>query len=280
MNENLTIPEIPPQAQPPPPKKPFGKKLYIIIGLIAVVAVASAFILINFMPKGLGATVSLGVNYNVGEKMTYQVLITMSMMGQTVTKNGTISIEVLSFDGENYTIQEKVRVDSQDFSFTVKMNKTGHIFDFTGPGDSAGLPQEFQQIYSSLSSLPGFGSYYPRLTARVGEGWQIPIDTQILGLNLSGTINYGISGVTDITVTAGTYKVFRIDISAINIHGIYQSSGVTVHLFATMNAYAYVENATSTPIEFNIQESVTASAMGQTVSMSMTILVRLKEHIR
>jgi len=276
MSEIPTSSGIPPEvpSAPPPQRKLFGKKLYLIIGLIAVITVVSALTIMYFLPRGLGAKISLGMNYSVGEKMTYDVTITISAMGQTITQQGTIKNEILSFDGVNYTIRQTVRVESQEFSYTFRMNKTGHILDFSS------LPPELQQTYSSIMGIPGFGSYFPRNEARVGEGWQIPINIHEGQYSLNGTMYYGVSGVANITVPAGTYEVFKIDIVAANVIGTYQSSGTTVNMALSLSAYGYLENATCRPIEFNIQVAATASTTGQTVSMSIAIQIRLREHVR
>jgi len=275
MSEVPTTSGIPPETvPPPPPKKLLGKKLFLVIGLIAIVAVASVFALMYLMPKGLGAPVSLGMNYSEGEIMTYDADITISAMGRTVTQSGTIKLEILDFDGVNYTIRETVSSDSQQVSFTIKMNKTGHIIDFSN------LPPEVQQTFSSFVGTPGFGGYFPRTMARVGESWQIPLDIHAGGFSMEGTGSYGISGITSITIPAGTYTVFRMDITAANIHGTYSSEGTTVSMVASMSAYVYMENATCVPVEISVQESATVSYSGQTVGMSMTILIRLKEHTK
>jgi len=200
MSEVPTTSGIPPEVVPPsPPKRLLGKKLFLAIGLIAVVVVASVFALMYLMPKGLGAPVALGMNYSAGEKMTYDIDITISAGWQTFSQSATIILEVLSFDGVNYTIRETVQFDSQQVSFTVKMNRTGHIIDF------ANLPSEVQQIFSSFVGTPGFGGYFPRTMARVGESWQIPLDLHVGQYSIEGTANYGISGITSITVPAGAY---------------------------------------------------------------------------
>ncbi len=276
MSEIPTASEIPPEALAPSsrPKKLLGRKLVLAIGLIAVMAVASAFTLVYLMPKGEAATVSLCLKYDVGEKMTYDIIITTSAMGQTFTQQGTISMEILSFDGVNYTIRQTMRLDSQEISYTLRMNKTGHIIDFPG------LPPELQQTYSSLVGMPGFGTYFPKEKAKVGESWQIPFNIQKGEFSLQGTVNFGISGVTNITVPAGTYTVFKMDITTNNIHGTYEPAGMTISLALSMNGYGYLENATCHPIEFHIQESATTTSMGQTLSMSMTMQMQLKQHTK
>lgn len=268
-SEPLSVP-----SEVPHPPKLFRKRSYFVIGLIAVAAVASTFTLVYLLPRGEAATVPLGLNYSVGEKMTYEITFTASAMGQTESQTGTLSMEVLDFDGLNYTIRETVLFQSQEFSYTIKMNKTGHIIDL------GSLSPEFEQIYSSFVSMPGYGSYFPKEEAKVGEGWQIPIDIHADGFSLEGTVNFGISGITSITVPAGTYHVFKMDITAPNIQGAYEYSGVTVNLVASMNGYGYLENGTCRPIEFNIQESVTGISMGKTISMSMTMRMQLIEHVK
>jgi len=273
-------PSVPPEVPPtPPPPKPklFGKKLYLVIGLVAVVAVASAFTFIYLLPRGEAAIIHLGLNYSVGEKMTYEVAITMSGMGQSISQTGTISMEVLSFDGVNYTIRQKLVFQSQEFSYTVKMNKTGHIIDYSE------FPPEFQQTFSSFIGMPGYGSYFQKEVVKVGESWQIPLNIQTEGFSLEGMVNYRLSEVRNITVPAGTYNAFRMDITANNIQGTYfgaADSGGAVNLVLNVNGYGYLEIGTSCSVEFNIQESVTSPYMGQTVSMNITMRVLLTEHTK
>jgi len=158
-------PAVPPEAPPPPqpPQKISRKALYSAIGLIAIIAVASVIALMYLMPTGEAATIPLGMNYSEGESMTYNLTMTMTVSAlgasYTQTATATIQMEVLSFDGTNYTIRYTMEMYSptySHFSYTVTMNKTGHILNYTD------LPSEFQETYSLLAGMPGYGTYFPR----------------------------------------------------------------------------------------------------------------------
>jgi len=270
-------PPAPPSEMPPPPPKRFGKKLYLAIGLIAVIAVVSAVTFTFLLPStGLGAPVPLGLNYTPGEEMTYSMTITMSSMGYTQTATGTTTMEILSFDGENYTIRQTVHMltpVSSEASYNLTIDKMGHIINYTG------LPSSTQSLTSL--GMPGFGSYFQSNQTKVGENLQTPINMNISGIIIDGTVNYRVSEIKNMTVPGcGIYQVFKMETSANNIHATGQSSGVAVNMNMNMNGYSYMEYGTCRLIEFSIQESMTGTSAGTTMSMSMTMQMHLTEHIR
>ena len=202
VNEIPTPSEIPSSTEvpPPPPPKKLGKKVYLIIGLIAVAAVVSTFLLIFFLssgsspgsPGGTGSAIPLSLNYSPGEKMTYEMRFSMNYMGYTQNVTGIACMEILGFDGENYTIKETVQIQSpypSENSYTIKMDKMGRIIDFSG------LPPELQQMFSSFASIPGFGSYFPKEQAKVGDSWQIPMNIATSGFSIDGIVNYTLSEI-------------------------------------------------------------------------------------
>jgi hypothetical protein len=277
VNEIPTPSETPSTTSeaPAPIPKRFGRRLYFIIGLIAVVAVASAFVFGYLLPKGEATTLSVGLNYSKGERMTYESKGTVSALGQTVPQEGAIDMEVLDFDGENYTISYTVQSGTQEFSYSTKVNKTGYILEYSG------LPPEYQQMYSSMVGMPGFGSYFQKEEVKVGESFQIPIYLHTENFLFIGIANYRISEIKSITVPAGTYDVFRMDTTAF-LFGDYNYSGATVDLVGSMSAYGYVERGTSLPVEYNVnmQMSVSMPSLGQTMNMGMTMQLQLTEHTK
>lgn len=274
-------PSVPPEALPTPsPQKVSKKMLYSVIGLIVIVAVASIVALIYFMPTGEAIMIPLGVNYSVGEEMKYNLTMSMTMsmpgMSQTVTATANITMEILSFDGTNYTIRCTAEMYTPAYSsvlYTVRINKTGHILEF------AGLPGEAQQIYQSFVCMPGFGSYFARDQMKVGESYQIPLNISVSGVSILGNVNYRISEAANKTFPyVGLCNVFRMDIGANNVQGTATSGGTTINMVLNLNGYTYMEYETCIPIEVSIQETVTASSMGQTMSMNMNMQMRLVEH--
>jgi hypothetical protein len=274
----LAEPSVPasggePVTVPSQPRR-FGRKLYALLGVVAVVAVVSVVVFMFFLPRGLGETIPYGFNFAVGEQMTYDMSITISGAGQPVSETGTIGMHVLSFDGENYTINETMRVVvqgiSQDVSYTVKMNKTGYITDISG------LPAQTQQVYSMFMGMPGFGGFFNKTEARVGETWEVPLNVGNSSFSMAGTINYKFGDIQNITVPAGTYKTFKMEMSTNDAH---VSSG-SVSMSVNMNGQIHLEYGTCRLVDMNLQESMSSSGMGQTTTASVSMQMSLIQDTR
>ena len=257
-----------PVMAPGQPRR-FGKKLYVLFGVVAVVVVVCAVAFLFFIPRGLGETIPYGLNYTAGEQMTYDIAINMSSGGQTVSETGTLSIHILSFDGENYTVNETMVVVvqgiSQETSFTMKMSKTGYITDFSG------LPAEAQQTYSMFMGMPGFGGFMNKTQARVGEIWRIPLSMGNSTFGMGGTVSYRFGDIENITVPAGTYKTFKMEIST---EDAYVSSGFT-SVGVNMNGQIRLEYGTCRLVDMNMEETMSGSGTGQTSSATVTIQTTL-----
>jgi len=270
----------PPESQPvssasiQPPRRLGGRRFYFLLGLIAVVALVSAFTLAYLLPKGEAASVAVGLDYSVGEKMTYEYSMSVKAMGQTVTQTGTMMMEVIDFDGENYTLRETTNVQGMEYSFTVKMNKTGYILEYED------LPAQFEQTYGSLTGMPGFGLYFQKDQMKVGDNFQIPIQVQTDQFSFTGLAFYRIGEVKDITVPAGTYNAFRLETSALLIGDFGSLGTTTMTVQGGMSGYGYLEAGTCRQIEYHVSMQITVSAMSTSVSMSMTMSLQLTEDIR
>jgi len=110
-----------------PPKKRFGKKIYITIGVVVIVAILVTAVLL--VPPATANTIPLGINYTVGEKLVYDVTttdqigssytnLTGEIQGQ-LSANSTISIFVVSLDQETYTL-----------NYTATSTILGYTFSF------------------------------------------------------------------------------------------------------------------------------------------------------
>jgi hypothetical protein len=252
----------------------FRRKLYALLGVVAVLVVVSVVVFMFFLPRGLGETIPYGFNFAVGEQMTYDMSITISGAGQPVSETGTVGMHVLGFDGENYTINETMRVVvqgiSQDVSYTVKMNKTGYITDISG------LPAQTQQMYSMFMGMPGFGGFFNKTEARVGGTWQVPLNVGNSSFSMAGTINYRFGDIQNITVPAGTYKTFKMEMSTNDAH---VSSG-SVSMSVNMNGQIHLEYGTCRLVDMNVQESMSSSGVGQTTTASVSMQMSLIQDAR
>lgn len=278
LDETPTPPEAPPEAMKPR----FGRKLYLVIGLaaIAIIATASVIVFTQFLPSARGENVSFEFDYSVGEKMTYEMNMTMEIMDTEVSMESTMEMEVISFDGENYTIRQTTTSELQvEYSYTVKMNKTGYIVEYIE------LPPELNETFTSFLEefsflgAPGFGSYFPKAEAKVGESWEIPFDMELESMNFNGRINFELSEITNVTVPAGTYEAVKIDIKPSVIQISYPIEGMGYQSTLNVDGYIYVRKDVCHLFKFRIHESVTMTVNDQTVSMEMTMQMQLIEHI-
>jgi len=98
----------------------------------------------------------------------------------------------------------------------------------------------------------------------VNDTWQVPVNSNNSLIGYNGVFTYKFGSVKKITVPAGTYKVFKIDVSSSNL-----TSSVTENLVFTFDVQAYLEYGTCCMIDANIQSSL-GIAGGQTVENSTT----------
>ncbi len=286
MNLNrASSPENPPAADqtpvPPVPSRRSRKKIFAIVGTISVVAVALALVLMFLIPPSVEETIPLTYNYTPGEEMTYNVTVTgTSSTGQNISTPVTesLSINVISFDGENYTINETMTISMPSgapisYSFTMKMNKTGYSTNLNSTG---GLQSAFSM----------FGSFWPfgqETEAKVGETIQVPLNETSPYYSLNGTVTLKFGEIQNITVPAGEYRVFKIDISSGNISMVVNSpvsGNVSISEIFSFNGQTYLEYGTCRLVESELQETmaIQTATMNSTQNMSMQMM--LVHHIK
>jgi hypothetical protein len=290
---------IEPSASQPARRRWFGKKTYAIIAVVAVIVIAAAF----FIPPSTVATIPLNVDYVVGEKMVYDTSFTMGIDGlgsslfgsgssslglNSSTIDGQQTLEVIGFDGENYLINHTTTMTvlgkPVSISLTEKMNKTGYSTYLFNIGDSqTELP----------SSSPTGNSYLAQLMskpeAKVGETISIPYPNDNSLVQTTGDLKITFNGVEDLTVPAGTYRAFRIDMRCDDLKMTYnlpqndESSLFSLNnLSMTMNldSKIYLEYGTMRQIKSTLDMTMSydSSILNMTASMSMDMT--LQQHIK
>ena len=279
-----------------PTKRKFGKKLYIAIAIAAIVVITVAF----FIPQGR-ATIPLNVDYKVGEKMVYDSTMTMSFnLDSTLSLpldtpsstniNGQQTIEVMDFDGENYLLNHTITMTLLDkptsFSVTEKMNKTGYSTYFL---DLGSLQQEIPS--TGLASNSFLAQLINRPEVNVGDTINVPFpSSNSQYLQTTGNLTMKFGGVEDLTVPAGTYKVFRIEIASnnlkITLNPSVADSSITIPTSLSMsmnldlNYQVYLEYGTMRQIKSTMQETGTyqSSILNMTAQMGMDMT--LNQHIK
>jgi hypothetical protein len=236
------VPLSPDQPTTQTSKRKFGKKLYAAIAGIIAIAVIIAALLI---PQG-AATIPLEVNYTVGEKMVYNTTETMSqkIYNTTMTTlptlndltiNMTSTVEVVDFNGEYYTLNHTM---TTMFSTSLKPISMSILENVSKTGYSTYiLPGEAPQAPSNISSSPYLIELLNRPEVKVGDTWTVPLNIGNSSIGMTGDATMMFGGFEDLTVPAGTYKVFRVDMTSNNLAMHFSPSGsnskfLTLHVLS------------------------------------------------
>lgn len=255
-----------PPIEPIEPVRKSRKKLYVLIGAVAVAAVLIAVVLgsIPPVPQGLGEKIPYSLSFTVGENLTYSLSATVNENGQQVTETGNMNMSVVGFDGENYTINEPTHLEAEgiplDTSVTLIMNKAGQLV-----GTSNG-PSQLQNAYSILqgSTMTPI-MFFNTSEIQVGQTYQFPISFSNSTMNISGTVNIKVADIENVTVPAGTFKTFKLELSTNNFQVTSQGNSATVSVTAQIR----MDYTTCHVIDFSLQE--TGNSEGSSISLTMNM---------
>jgi hypothetical protein len=133
--------------------------------------------------------------------------------------------------------------------------------------------------------MPGNGFYFPVEEAKVGDRWEIPLNMQNEQFNLTGTINNQITGTRKIIVPAGTYEVFKLEFTSTDFTLSFSpppelNMSEPMVMETSMRGYEYFEKGTCRVVEASFEQTVSMSLMGQSISVTITIDMTLKEHVK
>lgn len=180
------------------------KKLIAIVLCIIIVVAVSLIVFTRSPPSDEETSYSLRLNYNIGEKLIYRINATSitSMVNEYESVEFIYEMEVLDFDGENYTIQQTVSLEEEpEYSpiGIVKINQTGYVVEFVDYSIDY-----FGSVLTSLI-LPTFG-VYSQEKVELGESWEGVFDIEKLitveesRIDFWETTNYTLSEVTGETL--------------------------------------------------------------------------------
>lgn len=287
-NKEMSVPSEAPSADKPTIHssgiKKFGKKLYVIAAIIVIAVIATAILI----PQGLGNSIPLSLNYQVGEKMIYNTTETASQTGETTspTVNSNSSIEVVDFDGETYTLNHTITVmldNPISVSISEKVNKTGYANYF--------LPGETENLFGNTSSNPILSTLLSKPEAKVGDTWQIPLNTGNSTIGTTGNLTLTFIAIQDITVPAGTYKVFRLDVACDNLVSYAQipenasvpgspAAITTSSIDVNFRGHIYLEYGTCRQIKSDIQMAMAVKSTVLNSNISYSSQMTLVQHIK
>ncbi len=200
----------------------FRKRFYVpLAAVIVIVAIVGALMI----PQG-AASIPLTVSYNVGEKMVYNTKDSIgysfanSSLSNFGLNNSTMvgqeTMDVLSFDGQFYTINNTVSMTVMNRPLSVsmleKMNNTGYsAFIYT-------LGNTTEDIPNGLFDKTQFTQLLNQPVVKVGDSVTIPVSSlgnfSTSNMHATGGLTLTFKGIQSLTVPAGTYKVFRVDLTS------------------------------------------------------------------
>ena len=272
--------------------KRFRKKLYVVAAIVAVAVIVVALLI----PQG--TAIPLDVDYEVGEKMVYDTTMTMtiedfnSALPSTVTGvlndtsvNAKQTLEVIDFDGEYYTLNQTTTMimDGKPFSISMlqKMDKTGcstYLFNVGGT--------EHEVPDTSFTSSSYLTQLLNKSEVKVGDSVNVPFPSALSGMGMTGDLTMTFRGIEDLTVPAGTYKVFRIDITSNDLSMSYNPSmtiagmDLSTKMDMDLNYQMYMEYGTLRQIKSTMQETVSLQSSMMNYTMVLSMDMTLNEHIK
>jgi len=250
------------------------KSLYAVLALVAVAVIAVAF----FIPKS-SAAIPLGLNYQVGERLVYTTTETVTTPTGNITKAGSINstsiLEVVDFDGEYYTLNKTIEIPLDkptSISLIEKINKTGYAKYF--------LPGETAALFGNSSSNPVLAALLSKADAKVGDTWQIPLTSGNSTFGTTGDLTLTFANIQEITVPAGTYKVFRIDVTSNNLNSHVEISAGKSDTSMSFSGSIYLEYGTCRQIKSDVQITITTQSTLLNSSISYNSQMALSQHIK
>jgi hypothetical protein len=170
------------------------------------------------------------------------------------------------------------------FSMTEKMNKTGYSTYFL---DLGSIQQ--QEVSNNGLGVTYLAQLLNKPEVKVGDTVTIPFPSSSRqSVQTTGDLTMTFGGIQDLTVPAGTYKVFRIDIASNNLQMTLNAPTGTsntplqgsLSMDLGINSQMYIEYGTMRQINSTIQETATyqSSLFNMTVQIGMDTI--LSQHIK
>ena len=227
-----------------------SKKLIAIVLVCIIIVSALVLIVVTRPPPFNGEpepSYFLRLNYNVGEKLVYRMEIAGITGDETYTTELTYEMEILNFDGENYTIQQTITDEATGASVIgqAKINQTGYVLEY-------GYDQESFLGITTFFSVPTFRAYFTAEEVKLGDTWKnvLGIETmEHFPLDYSGTGTFTLSEVSDETVT-------------LNYEAWMQTTTYNVNQSVTINGTIHLDAFTYRVVEFNLTESIKSEVAG------------------
>ena len=242
-----------------PSNKKFGKKLHVTVAAIIIIAVVIASIFL--VPSSEAETISLGVHYFPGEKLTYDITISSSsQIGNSSTNfstQSTLIVEVVSINEDVYTLKytttSSIAGNSTIISYLMDVKEADMANLLTL------LPVAFQQYpdYAEYAnSSPIETAFFNQSEAKVGDTWRIPATCAVTATP-DAEIIVKFVAIQNIAVKAGNFKVFKIEFTRTSAQ---QSQNQSDNLeYVGVSGESYLEFGSCKQVQSTVQFNMTTS---------------------
>ena len=193
-----------------------------------------------------GNTIPLNLNYEAGEKMYYTTINTLTNQinnDTSETEPTTMIIysmmEILSFDGEKYNINQTSTAATSEYTIIEPLesvSKTSYYDNFIAPGAP--------DFFLDATNNPSLTEFVTKTQVQVGDTWNLPVSTGNQSYGITGTLTIKFEALQILSTIAGTFSVFKINIS---------SDSLIIHA-----------NLDNDPLNINAQNNTKISISGET----------------
>ena len=119
------------------------------------------------------------------------------------------------------------------------------------------LPVALEQYTTNLNSTnPSETAIFNQTQAKVGDTWQVPLDSSTPSSAQAPELTVTFAAIQDLTVKAGTYKVFKIDFLQTNPQ---QSQSTLYPQNFDVSGQSYLEFGTCKQIQSTLQLNMTSN---------------------
>ena len=206
--------------------------------------------------------------------MVYVSTESGSLGNNSMNMNSTSTLKVVSFDGEYYTLNHTITTAVLDHPFSVslteKINRTGYAKYL--------LPGDIQNAFGNSSSNPVLAALLSKPEARIGDTWQIPLDTGNSTFGTTGSLTLTFAAIEDVTVPAGTYKVVKIDVSSDNLASHVEIPQGKSNSTMSFTGSMYLEYGTCRQVKSDFQMDITVQSTILNSTMSYSSQMELTRH--
>ena len=244
------------------------RKIYaaLAIALAAIIIVAAVF----FVPQSSANTISLGVHYTQGEKLTYDVTTSASSNANStsvnLSQNSILTVEVVSIQGDTYTLNYTMTTNA--IGSSVAISKMINVQESQMVTTLALLPVALQVAAAAGNdTTPLMTAVFDQSTAKVGDTWTIPITNS--GGSTADNLTVTFKAIQDLSVPAGNYHVFSIGYST----GV-QANQDLLDMNVQLSGESYLETGSCKQVQSNLLVTLSLSSrLASSVSLNLALTI-------